>query len=81
MVFITAQIELLWRGDPPTKGAELKNWILLMLHFCSFQPRGRKMEGKRKRVSKKGKKNWRKHSNIKDVEEYLEDRGREEIFG
>lgn len=40
------------------------------------------MEGKkRRRVSKKSKKNWRKHSKVKDVEEYLEDRGREEIFG
>lgn len=36
---------------------------------------------RRKRVSKKGKKNWRKHTDVKDVEEYLEGRRREEIFG
>lgn len=36
---------------------------------------------KKKRVSKKNKKNWRKHADVKDVEEYLEGRRREEIFG
>ncbi len=36
---------------------------------------------KRKRVSKKNKKNWRKYADVKDVEEYLEGRSREEIFG
>lgn len=34
-----------------------------------------------KKVSKKNKKNWRKHADIKDVEDYLEGRRREEIFG
>jgi hypothetical protein len=36
---------------------------------------------KRKRVSKKSKKNWRKHADVKDVEEYLEGRRREGLFG
>lgn len=35
----------------------------------------------KKRPSKKSKKDWRKHSNVKDVEEYLEGRRREEKFG
>lgn len=36
---------------------------------------------KRRRVSKKNKKNWRKHADVKDVEDYLEGRRREELFG
>lgn len=31
------------------------------------------VSGKRKRVSKNKKKNWNKHSDINDVEEFLED--------
>ena len=36
---------------------------------------------KRRRVSKKSKRSWRKHTNVQDVEEYLEGRRREEVFG
>ncbi|KAL9952352.1 hypothetical protein ACROYT_G039596 [Oculina patagonica] len=36
---------------------------------------------KRKRVSKKSKQSWRKHTDIKDVEEYLEEASREERTG
>ena len=36
---------------------------------------------KRRRVSKKNKKNWRRHADVKDVEDYLEGRRREELFG
>lgn len=36
---------------------------------------------KRKRVSKKSKQSWRKHTDIKDVEEYLEEERREERTG
>jgi len=36
---------------------------------------------KRKRVSKKSKKSWRKHSDIKDVETYLEDKRLQERTG
>lgn len=39
------------------------------------------MRTKRKRFSKKNKRSWRKHTNVKDVEEYLEGRRREEKFG
>ena len=39
------------------------------------------MVSRKKKFSKKGKKNWRKHADVKDVEEYLEGRRREEIFG
>ena len=45
--------------------------------------RGMEVEvvSRKKKFSKKGKKNWRKHADVKDVEEYLEGRRREEIFG
>lgn len=36
---------------------------------------------KRKRVSKKNKKSWRKHTDIKDVEKFLEEKLREERTG
>ena len=36
---------------------------------------------KRKRVSKKNKKSWRKHTDIKDVEKFLEEKIREERTG
>jgi len=36
---------------------------------------------KRKRVSKKNKKSWRKHTDIKDVEKFLEEKVREERTG
>jgi len=36
---------------------------------------------KRKRVSKKSKSSWRKHSDIKDIEGFLEDQRREERTG
>ncbi len=36
---------------------------------------------KRKRVSKNKKKNWRKHTDIEDVEEYLEDQRLQERTG
>lgn len=36
---------------------------------------------KRKRVSKKSKLSWRKHVNIADVEEFLEDQRLEERLG
>jgi nucleolar protein 53 len=41
-----------------------------------------KMSGiKKKRVSKKNKISWRKHVNISDVEEFLEDKRLEERLG
>lgn len=44
------------------------------------------MEGKvivkrRQRRSKKSKRSWRKHTDVQDVEEYLQDRQREEVVG
>lgn len=36
---------------------------------------------KKKRVSKKHKSSWRKHVNITDVEEFLEDKRLEERLG
>lgn len=32
-------------------------------------------------MSKKTKRSWRKHTKVQDVEEFLEDRRREEVFG
>ena len=40
-----------------------------------------KLLTKRKRVSKKSKKSWRKNTEIKDVEKFLEDKLREERTG
>lgn len=36
---------------------------------------------KKKKYSKKSKKNWRKHTDIKDVEEFLDDVRQEERTG
>ena len=36
---------------------------------------------KKKRVSKKNKKSWRKHTDIKDVEDFLDDKRLEERLG
>lgn len=39
------------------------------------------VEKKKKRVSKKNKAAWRKHSDIRDVEEFLEEQRLEERLG
>ena len=40
------------------------------------------VEGKRRRrQSKKSKRSWRKHTDVEDVQEYLEDKQREELLG
>ena len=40
------------------------------------------MEGRKKRkYSKSKKRNWRKNTDVKDVEEFLEDRSREQVTG
>jgi hypothetical protein len=36
---------------------------------------------KKKRVSKKNKKSWRKHTDVKDVDSFLDDRRLEERLG
>jgi len=41
--------------------------------MCKQYEMSMKASLKRKRVSKKTKKAWRKHSDIKDVENYLDD--------
>lgn len=38
-------------------------------------------KGKKKRVSKKNKIAWRKHTDIKDVDKFLEDKRLEERLG
>ena len=38
-------------------------------------------KSKRKRVSKKSKSSWRKHSDVKDVDEFLEQKRFEERTG
>lgn len=40
-----------------------------------------KVRGKRRGISKKNKKSWRKHTDIKDVENFLDDRRLEERLG
>jgi nucleolar protein 53 len=37
--------------------------------------------GKKKKYSKNSKRNWRKHTDIKDVEEYLDEVRRDERTG
>ena len=73
--FSKGEARLLLKGAELISAADSTTWVCVCVERT-------KMEGsKPKKFSKKSKKNWRKHSKVKDVEQYLEDRGREEIFG
>ena len=53
--------------------------IHVLVHGGKSSMEGKKL--RRQRRSKKSKRSWRKHTDVQDVEEYLQDRQREEIIG
>jgi len=61
-------------------GDQIKIYVYDPESTCSFSRPGR-MDKRRRRYSKKSKKNLRKFTDVTDVEEFLEEKRREERTG
>lgn len=60
---------------------KISQCCLILYHFYVLISSKMSIIKKKKHVSKKNKKDWRKHCDIRDVEEFLEDQRLEERLG